>query len=102
MKFSDTFTLSTRMFKNRPMRTFLTILGVSVGIGTVLFLVSLGYGLQRIILDRITTADSLLSLDVSSGVSNLVELSKENIVNVVLQEFPKIPKFLLSLIKMTI
>ena len=30
------------------------------------------------------------------------ELSKENIVNVVLQEFPKIPKFLLSLIKMTI
>ena len=30
------------------------------------------------------------------------ELSKENIVNIVLQEFPKIPKFLLSLIKMTI
>jgi len=61
------------------MRTFLTILGVSVGIGTVLFLVSLGYGLQKTILSKITTADSLLSLDVSPGVSNLVDLDKENI-----------------------
>lgn len=79
MKFSDALTLSTRMFKNRPMRTFLTILGVSVGIGTVLFLVSLGYGLQQVILNKITTADSLLSLDVSPGVSNLVELSQDNV-----------------------
>ena len=79
MKFSDALTLSTRMFKNRPMRTFLTILGVSVGIGTVLFLVSLGYGLQQVILNKITTADSLLSLDVSPGVSNLVRLSQENV-----------------------
>ncbi|MDD5527957.1 MAG: ABC transporter permease [Patescibacteria group bacterium] len=79
MKFSDALTLSTRMFKNRPMRTFLTILGVSVGIGTVLFLVSLGYGLQKVILERITTADSLLSLDVSPGVSSLVELTQDNV-----------------------
>ncbi len=79
MKFFDALTLSTRMFKNRPMRTFLTILGVSVGIGTVLFLVSLGYGLQQVVLNKITTADSLLSLDVSPGVSNLVQLSQDNI-----------------------
>ncbi|NTU98760.1 ABC transporter permease, partial [Candidatus Falkowbacteria bacterium] len=50
MKISDTISLSTRMFKTRKMRTFLTILGVGVGIGTVLFLVSLGYGLQRVVL----------------------------------------------------
>jgi putative ABC transport system permease protein len=79
MKFLDALTLSTRMFKNRPMRTFLTILGMSVGIGMVLFLVSLGYGLQQVILNKITTADSLLSLDVSPGVSSLIELSSDNI-----------------------
>lgn len=61
------------------MRTFLTVLGVSVGIGTVLFLVSLGYGLQRTILSRITTADALLSLDVSSGTSELLTLNNESI-----------------------
>ncbi len=65
------------MFKVRPMRTFLTVLGVSVGIGTVLFLVSLGYGLQQVILNKITTADALLSLDVSPGTSGLITLNKE-------------------------
>jgi len=79
MKIADLVSLSTRMFKTRPMRTFLTVLGVGVGIGTVLFLVSLGYGLQNIILSKITTADSLLSLDVSPGVSEFIQLDKESI-----------------------
>ncbi|MBI4812314.1 ABC transporter permease [Candidatus Falkowbacteria bacterium] len=77
MRLLDLFSLSTRMFKVRPMRTFLTVLGVSVGIGTVLFLVSLGYGLQQVILNKITTADALLSLDVSPGTSGLITLNKE-------------------------
>lgn len=71
--------LSTRMFKTRKMRTFLTILGVSVGIGTVLFLVSLGYGLQNVILSQITTADSLLSLDITPGTSGIINLDKNSL-----------------------
>src|SRR6056297_767512 len=74
MRIKDSLTLSTRMFKTRPLRTFLTILGVGVGIGAVLFLVSLGYGMQNLILSQITTADSLLSLDVRTGSSDLVTL----------------------------
>ena len=79
MKISDTFVLATRMFKNRFMRSFLTILGVSVGIGAVLFLVSLGYGVQKAILSKITTADSLLTLDVSDGGSGLVFLNEASV-----------------------
>jgi putative ABC transport system permease protein len=67
------------MFKNRPMRTALTVLGVSLGIGAVVFLVSLGYGLQNTILNRITTADSLLSLDVTAGVSDSVVLNNDTL-----------------------
>ena len=63
----DIFRLATRMFRTNRLRTILTILGISVGIGTILFLVSFGYGLQRLILEQITTSDALLSLDVSSG-----------------------------------
>lgn len=63
----DILRLSTRMFKTNRSRTILTMLGISVGIGTILFLVSLGYGLQRMILGQITTSESLLSLDVSTG-----------------------------------
>ncbi len=79
MRFVDVLSLSTRMFKTRPLRTMLTILGVGVGIGTVLFLVSFGYGLQNAILNRITSADALLSLDVNSGTSELIFLNKENL-----------------------
>lgn len=82
MRTSDLISLSTRMFKTRPMRTFLTVLGVGVGIGAVLFLVSLGYGLQNLILNRITSADALLSLDVTPATSNIIALNKKSLAEI--------------------
>lgn len=87
MSFIDILLLSIRSFKTRPMRSLLTVLGMGVGIGAVLFLVSFGYGLQQIILNRITSADALLSLDVSAGTSGLIELNKD-----VLSEISQIPE----------
>ena len=75
MRFIDLFKLSTRMFKARTSRTLLTVLGMSIGIGAILFLVSLGYGLQKTLLEKITTADSLLTLDVSEAKSGAVLLN---------------------------
>lgn len=82
MKFIDLFKLSTRMFKARTSRTILTVLGMSVGIAAILFLVSLGEGLRLTLLDRITTSDSLLTLDVSEG--------KEGEANLDIQRIQKI------------
>ena len=67
MNILDLLKLSTRMFKARTTRTLLTILGMGVGIGAILFLVGLGYGIQKTLLETITTADSLLALDVYPG-----------------------------------
>src|SRR3989344_22005 len=64
MRFKDIFQLSTRMFVAHTSRTLLTILGMSIGVGAILFLVSFGYGLQRALLERITTSDALSTLDV--------------------------------------
>lgn len=62
----DLLKLSLRVFRTKPTRTILTILGMSVGIGTVVFLVSLGYGLQYILIGRlITSEDSLITLEAS-------------------------------------
>ncbi len=77
MRFADLFSLSTRMFKARTSRTLLTVLGMSIGIGAILFLVSLGYGLQKTLLERITTSDSLLTLDVSEAKSGAVMLNRD-------------------------
>lgn len=79
MHLVDTFRLSTRMFKTNRLRTLLTILGIAVGIGTILFLVSLGYGLQRILINQIATSDALLSMDVITDASSPVKLDKENL-----------------------
>lgn len=79
MRFIDLFKLSTRMFKARTSRTLLTVLGMSIGIAAILFLVSLGYGLQKTLLERITTSDSLLTLDVSEAKSGIVTLNREMI-----------------------
>lgn len=88
MRLQDSIALSLRIFTTRPKRTFLTILGVGVGISAVLFLVSLGYGLQGVILGKITTADSLLSLDVASADSTLVPIDEEFIEEMV--HFPHV------------
>lgn len=79
MRILDLMKLSTRMFKARTSRTLLTILGMSVGISAILFLVSLGYGLQKTLLEKITTTDSLLTLDVTEAKSGLIELNKEEV-----------------------
>ena len=61
---NDLLALSLRSFRNRSLRTFLTIAGMGVGIGAVLFLVSLGYGLQYILIGKLAaTSDSLLSME---------------------------------------
>jgi putative ABC transport system permease protein len=62
------------MFKARTSRTLLTILGMGIGISAVLFLVSFGYGLQKTLLERITTSDSLLTLDVTEAKSGAIGL----------------------------
>lgn len=64
MKLRGLIKLSIRSYRSRPLRTFLTIFGMSIGMSTVLFLVSLGYGLQNELLKRVTTDDSLYTLGV--------------------------------------
>ena len=77
MRVLDLILLALKMLRTRIMRTGLTVLGVGVGIGTILFLVSLGYGLQRILLTKITSSDALLSLDVVSSNPEVLPLNPE-------------------------
>ncbi len=79
MRLIDTLRLSTRMFKTNRLRTLLTILGISVGIGTILFLVSLGYGLRQLLISQIATSDAMLSIDIMADSSSLVKLDIETI-----------------------
>ncbi len=79
MRVKDLFEISFQNFNNRKSRIFFTVLGVSVAIGAVLFLVSFGYGLQASLLEKITTTDSLLSLDVMSPDTELIKLNQDTL-----------------------
>src|SRR3954466_208396 len=78
----DLIRLSTRIFTVKPTRTLLTILGTSIGIATVVFLISLGYGLQFILLGKlITTQDSLITLEATYPQEANITLSAQEIDN---------------------
>jgi putative ABC transport system permease protein len=84
MNIIDLLKLATRMFQARTSRTLLTILGMGVGIGAILFLVALGFGIQKTLLETITTADSLVTIDVYPGekMPSISGVDIENIKNI--------------------
>jgi ABC-type antimicrobial peptide transport system permease subunit len=86
MKLIDILRVAFSTFTNNKMRTILTILGVAIGISTIIFLVSIGYGLQQITIGDIQSIKALTSYDVSTGNSSILALNKNS-----LDTFSKIP-----------
>src|SRR3989344_8056186 len=66
LAFSELVRLSLRQFRVKPARAALTVLGMSIGFGVVLFLISLGYGLQYILIGKLVLGeDSLVTMEAS-------------------------------------
>lgn len=77
MKLGYTFFLSSSNLKRRKLRSVLTIGGMAVGIALIVFLVSIGFGLQQLVRNQITSVEALTILDVSKGESTLLELNDD-------------------------
>ncbi len=69
--------LSLKNLFYKKFRTIITILGVGLGTGFVLLLLSLGYGLEKVILDEITEVKDLKQLEVFPKVGSLLTLDQE-------------------------
>lgn len=67
MRLIDIIRISARMIRVNWLRSTLTILGIGVAISLIISLVGLGFGLQDIVIGRITASKSLLSLDVTAS-----------------------------------
>jgi len=63
----------------KRLRTTLTILGVVIGIGAVIFLLSFGYGLQNLVSRQVIGAKSVKSIDVNKPRSTAIKFDGENI-----------------------
>ncbi len=64
MRLIDVIRLASRNFRTNTLRTFLTILAVSIATAAILFLVSFGYGLQLLTVQRIASSSAISTIDV--------------------------------------
>jgi ABC-type lipoprotein export system ATPase subunit/ABC-type antimicrobial peptide transport system permease subunit len=78
----NTIDLTEISFRNlwvKKSRTSITILGMSIGIGFIVFLLSLGYGLERLVITEITRIEDMRQVDIAPTVSSNVVLNTDNV-----------------------
>lgn len=59
------------------LRTILTLLGVIIGVSAIVFLVSFGSGVERLVTEQITGADAFQLIDVGTNNSQIVKLDSQ-------------------------
>lgn len=62
-------------------RTFITIGGMAIGIAFIVFLVSVGYGLQRLVISRVARLEELKQVEVVPGLSDNLSLTDETVAH---------------------
>lgn len=71
--------MAYRNLVTRKLRTFLTAGGVLIGIGSIIFLVSLGLGLQDLVSKQVIGSKSVTAIDVTAPSSGVVKLDATNV-----------------------
>lgn len=79
MRFLDILVLSFHHFWFAKIRTFLTILGMAIGISAIVLFVSLGFGLQKITTSSLASLEDMQTLLVNSPVGSNLIISNDTI-----------------------
>lgn len=77
VKRSYLISLSYKNLMSKKSRTFVTILGMSFGVGIIVLLLSLGYGIEKLIIGRIARLDELKMVDIATGSNTALRLDGE-------------------------
>jgi len=75
----DLIELALSNMKNKKSRTLITIGGMTLGIGAIVFLVSIGYGLQGLVLSRVARLDEMKQADISPQAGGKVKIDDKTI-----------------------
>lgn len=79
MRFTYTSKLAVRNIWAHKLRSVLTVTGIAIGVGFIIFLISMGYGLQRISTSQIANLQALQVIDVAPGKSKVVKVDDTTI-----------------------
>lgn len=81
VNFADMIDLSIKNLMAKKTRTYVTIGGVAMGIAFTVFLVSIGFGLENLVLQNFSKLDQLRSIDAYSSVSQNVQINDKTIAD---------------------
>lgn len=73
--------LSIRNMKSKKTRTVVTVGGMMIGIGTIVFLVSIGYGLQQLVITRVARLEEMRQADVAPQTGGKLKITDETLAN---------------------
>lgn len=79
MKMSVIFKIASKNLLARKLRTMLTITGVIIGVGAVVFLISFGVGLQKLVENQVVGSTSIKTIDVDASESRSLKFDSESI-----------------------
>jgi len=73
----DLIDLAVKHLNAKKNRTIITIGGMSIGFGSVIFLLSLGYGAQNLVVSRVARLNEMKQIDVSVGQASSLQLNEK-------------------------
>lgn len=79
---TDLIQLSIKNMLVKKTRTAVTIGGVSIGIGAIVFLVSIGYGLQNLVISRVARLDELKQAEISPQAGSKIKIDDKIISDI--------------------
>jgi len=77
----DLIDLAVRNMKAKKTRTIVTIGGMMIGIGAIVFLVSIGYGLQQLVVTRVARLEEMRQADVAPQAGGKVKIDDKTLEN---------------------
>lgn len=75
----DVIYLVMRHLSAKKIRTGITIGGMSIGFGSIIFLLSLGYGFERLVVSRMTNLGEMKQVDVTIGQSSALHFNTDTV-----------------------
>ncbi len=84
----DLIELSIRNMKVKKSRTVVTIGGMMIGIGTIVFLVSIGYGLQHLVITRVARLEEMKQIDITPQAGGRVKINDKTLSD--LKDIPSV------------
>jgi len=71
----DLIDLSIKNMVSKRTRTLITVGGMTIGIATIVFLVSVGYGLEKMVISRVARLEEMRQIDATPAVASNIKIT---------------------------